>query len=204
MYKTQMKVQKLICLAAVVLAAVTFIYALGFMTDIYDSLYQAATIRTDKETGEMVVSREEVEGASIYLQMQGFNQKLLAGSIAMIIISLLLFLTNTNVRRRYYIGNYCAVGIYSVAAIAYTIFAHINIEAYKEQFLTTVNKEQLAEFAEMWGTLNLTNTHLFDLHYLVFGLLLVVVAGLIANVFWKQSLMKEEQALLQNRKGAKA
>ena len=39
MYKKQLRFQKFACLFAIIAAAVSFVYALGIMTDLYDSLY---------------------------------------------------------------------------------------------------------------------------------------------------------------------
>ena len=54
----------------------------------------------------------------------------------------------------------------------------------------------LKEHAEMWGTLYTESTFWFDLHYAVFGLVLIVCALLTANAVWKARLMKTEQHLL--------
>ncbi len=203
MYKTQLKIQKFTCLAAIIISALVFVYALGIMTDIYDSLYQAVTIKTETGTGNKYASGEKVGGATIYMDMQGFNQKLLIGSIVMIVLGAFLFVTNTSTRRRYYITNYIAIGLYSVVGLALTVYSHIQIQAFRTQFLTTVDFEGLKEFSDMWGTLYTESTFAFDIHYLVFGLLVLVIAALIANVVWKLKLMSEEKALLAG-KGAKA
>ena len=49
--------------------------------------------------------------------MQGFNQTLLGASIGLILSSVLLFITNTHARRKYYIGNYAAICLSAVANI---------------------------------------------------------------------------------------
>lgn len=56
----------------------------------------------------------------------------------------------------------------------------------------------------MWNTAYTESTFWFDVHYLIFGLLLLVAAALIANVFWKRKLMKEEQDLIRQGKEATA
>ena len=131
MYKTQLKIQKFTCLAAIIISALVFVYALGIMTDIYDSLYQAVTIKTETGTGNKYASGEKVGGATIYMDMQGFNQKLLIGSIVMIVLGAFLFVTNTSTRRRYYITNYIAIGLYSVVGLALTVYSHIQIQSFR-------------------------------------------------------------------------
>ena len=192
MYKKQMTLQRYLCLALLIISAVVFIYSLGIMTDLYDSLY--GTYRRGKTS---------ITGAEVYMDMQGFNRTFLLGSIGMILLSVLLFITNTHSRRRYYIGNYCAVGIFSVASVALSVWAHTQIEAFKAQFLT-IDFEALLKHATSRKTLYTESTFWFDIHYLIFGLLLVGTVLLIANTFWKRKLMNEERALIGHGKEAVA
>jgi len=190
MYKKQMALQRYLCLAVLLISAVVFIYSLGIMTDLYDSLY--GTYRRGKTS---------IPGAEVYMDMQGFNKQFLNYSIVLILLSVLLFITNTHSRRRYYVGNYAAVGIVSAASIAFCVWAHSQIEIFKAQFLT-IDFEKLLDHATSRKTLYTESTFWFDIHYLVFGLLLIATVLLIANVFWKRKLMKEEQALIAGGKEA--
>ena len=190
MYKKQMTLQRYLCLAALIISAVVFIYSLGIMTDLYDSLY--GTYRRGKTT---------ISGAEVYMDMQGFNKLFLRGSIGLILLSVLLFVTSPHSRRRYYVGNYAAVGLFSAASIAFTVWAHGQIEAFKAQFLT-IDFAKLLTHATSRKTLYTESTFWFDIHYLVFGLLLVGVVLLIINAVWKSKLMKDEQALIAQGKEA--
>ena len=49
----------------------------------------------------------------------------------------------------------------------------------------------------MWNTLYTESTFWFDVHYLVFGLMLLVSALLVANAIWKVNLMKDEAKLVE-------
>ena len=188
MYKKQMTAQKLLCTLAVIVSAIFFLYTLGIMTDLYDSLYD--TMRNPSN-----VLQTDVPGSIVYYNMQEFNRMFLMLSIVQILLGALLFLTNTHVRRRYYIGNYVATGLFVAGGVYNAWFAHTYIEIFKAQFLQ-VDFAALKEHAEMWGTLYTESTFWLDLHYLVFGLLLVVSALLIANAVWKVRLMKDEASLL--------
>ena len=117
----------------------------------------------------------------------------------MILLCIVLFVTNTHSRRKYYIGNYCAIGLVSAGGIALTIWAHGQIETYKAQFLA-INFEELAEHAAKRKTLYTESTFWFDIHYLLFGLLVIGVILLIANAIWKRKLMKDERALIAGGK----
>ncbi len=192
MYKKQMKLQRLLCLALLIACALLFVYSLGIMTDLYDALY--GTFRRGKTS---------VTGAEIYNDMQGFNKTFLHLSIGMILLCLLLFITGTQNRRKYYIGNYTAVTLFAAGSIGFTVWAHSQIEAFRAQFLQ-INFEELAEFAEKRKSLYTESTFWFDIHYVIFGLLLIGTCLLIANVIWKRKLMKEEQTLIARGKEAVA
>jgi hypothetical protein len=121
----------------------------------------------------------------------------------MILLCATLFVTNTHSRRKYYIGNYCSIALVSAGGIALTVWAHGQIEAFKAQFLA-INFEELAEHAAKRKTLYTESTFWFDIHYVIFGLLLIGTVLLIANAIWKCKLMKDEQALIEQGKGAVA
>ena len=88
MYKKQMTAQKFLCMAAIIVSAIFFLYTLGIMTDLYDSLY--STMRNPNDP-----TQTTVPGSIIYYAMQGFNRALLMLSIGQILLAALLFLTNT-------------------------------------------------------------------------------------------------------------
>lgn len=195
MYKKQLRFQKIVCLLAIIAAAVMFIYSLGMITDIYDSLY--STMRNPNNLLDT-----KVPGSIIYYEMQDFNKQIVNYSIVMILVACLLFLTNTQVRRKYYVGNYVAVAIYSVVTVALTVWAHGHISAFKVQYLTTVDFEALLKYSETWNTYYTDSTLCFDLFYAVGGLALLSVVLLIVNMVWKIVMMRSEQKLI--RKGEEA
>ena len=156
MYKKQMKLQKLLCLALLITCALVFLYSLGIMTDLYDSLY--GTFRRGKTS---------ISGAEVYSDIQGFNKSFLHASIGLILLCLALFVTGTGSRRKYYIGNYTAVFLFSAGSIGISVWAHGQIEAFKAQFLQ-MDFEALAEHAAKKKTLYTESTRWFDHHYLVF------------------------------------
>lgn len=195
MYKKQLRFQKFACLFSIVAAAVYFVYSLGIVTDIYDSLYSTMMNPND-------LTQTSVPGSIIYYDMQAFNKSLLSASIVLILIAALLFVTNTNVRRKYYIGNYFATALYSVAALAVTVWSHIEIEAFKVQYLTTVDFEALKKFSEMWGKPYIESTFWLDLHYVVAAVALLSVAAMVYNLVWKVQMMRGEEALLAQGKEA--
>ena len=196
MYKKQMTAQKFLCLAAIIVSAIFFLYTLGIMTDLYDSLYD--TMRNPNN-----VTQTDVPGSIVYYNMQEFNRMFLMLSIGQILLGVLLYLTNTHSRRRYYIGNYVATGLFVAGGVYNAWFAHTYIEIFKGQFLQ-VDFAALKEHAEMWGTLYTESTFWFDLHYGVFALLLIVCVLLVVNAVWKVQLMKDEAKLVEEGKGRRS
>lgn len=195
MYKKQLRFQKIVCLLAIIAAAVMFVYALGMITDIHDSL--RSTMRNPNDRYDT-----KVPGSIIYYDMQEFNDQFVSLSIGLILVSCLLFLTNTQVRRKYYIGNYVAVSIYAVFAVALSVWSHIQIEAFKVQFLTTVDFEALKAYSEMWKTFYTESTFLLDAHYVVSGLAILAAVLLVINTIWKVTMMRAEKALIEEGKEA--
>lgn len=194
MYKKQMKLQRVICLFALIAAALVFIYSLGMLTDLYDSLYPMMRNPDNLE-------ETDVPGSIIYYDMQPFNHQLLISSLVLILLAAFLFVSNTGSRRKYYIGNYIAVLLNVAAEVGVAVWAHLNISAFKAQFVTTVDFDALEMWSSIWETPSLTaeSTFWFDIHYLVFALLLLAAVLLIANVIWKRRLMQGEKALLAGK-----
>ena len=196
MYKKQVALQKVLCVGLLIICALIFLYSLGIMTDLYDALYN--TIRNPDK-----LDKTTVTGSRIYYDMQPFNRNFLHAAIGMILLCVLLFLTNTHSRRKYYVGNYAAIGLFTAGGIAFAAWAHQELEAFKAQFLQ-INFEELAEHAAKKKSLYTDSTFWFDIHYVIFGLLLLGILLLLANVIWKRKLMKDEQALIKQGKEAAA
>lgn len=195
MYKKQMVFQKILCLVHLISGGLVFFYSLGIMTDLFDSLY--STMRKKDLT------QTTVPGSYIYYEMQGFNQLFVKLAIGLILVTLVMFLTNTNVRRKYYVGNYVAIVLNVVYGIGFSVWAHLQIEFYKAKFLQ-IDFAALKEHAETWDTLYTESTFWFDLHYFLFGIVLLLDVLLVVNLFWKRSLMKGEQELIGKGKEAAA
>ncbi len=196
MYKKQMMIQKILCLLAICSGVLVFLYALGIMTDLYDTLYSTMMNPAD-------LSQTDVPGSVVYYNMQEFNAIFLNYSIIMILLGCLLFITNTHIRRKYYIGNYVATGIYVAFSLYVVAWSHMYIEVFKQQFLS-VDFEALKLHAEKWNSAYTDSTFWFDIHYAIFAIAILVSVALVANVVWKIKIMKEEDQLLGAGKGAAA
>ena len=191
MYKKQVKLQRVICLFALIAAAVLFVYSLGMLTDLFDSLYPMMRNPDNLE-------ETDVPGSIIYYDMQGFNHQLLIASIVLILLAACLFVSNTSSRRKYYIGNYTVTAVNVIAEIGVAVWAHLQVSAFRTQFVTTVDFEALDMWSQIWETPALTaeSTFWFDIHYLACALLVTAAVLLTVNIIWKRRLMQSEKALL--------
>lgn len=196
MYRKQMKFQKIFCVIALVASVVVFIYSLGIMTDLFDCLYSTMMDPTD-------IDATWVSGSQVYYYMQGFNRSFLSYSIVLLLLACLLFITNTDKRRRYYIANYVSIGLFSVADLYIVFWGHSQIQYYKSLW-KQVNFAELRDFADMFNSAYTESSFWFDIHYFVFGLCLVACGLLVYNLFWKRSLMKEEALLVAQGKKEEA
>jgi len=196
MYKKQLKLQKIHCFLALVSSVNIFLYALGIMTDLYDTLY--STMRNPAD-----LTQTDVEGSIVYYNMQAWNSYFLHCSIVLILLACLLFITNTHIRRRYYVGNFVSIGAFALANFYVAWESHSYIEAFKARFLM-VDFEALFAHADLWRTYYTESTFWFDVHYAVFCLSVLVSVGLIACAIWKVRLMNEEKKLIAAGKGATA
>lgn len=196
MYKKQLTLQKILCLLAICSSVIIFLYSLGMMTDLYDTLY--STMRNPAD-----LTQTDVPGSIVYYNMQNFNAYFLKCAIVLILLACLLFITNSHIRRKYYIGNYLAVGAFAAANIYVAVDAHSYIELFKARFLQ-IDFEALKAHADLWKTAYTESTFWFDVHYAVFAISLLVSVGLVLCTIWKIRLMKEEARLIANGKEAAA
>ncbi len=192
MYKKQLTFQRIICMVMLCAVAIVFVYSLGLMTDLYDSLYSTMMDPDD-------YTQTTVTGSIIYYDMQQFNSDLTKASIGLILVTLVLFLTNTHTRRKYYIGNFISVGLSTVCNVAISVWALSEISSYRAQY-KQIDFEQLKAHSELWKTYYTDSTFWFDASYVVFGILLAGTVLLIANLILKLIMMKEEKRLIGSRK----
>lgn len=182
MFKPQMKFQKALFIAVLILAAITFFYSLGITTDLYP-LYLLKAYRVD--------------GYQVFEDIQGYNKQIVGFALGLILISLLPFIFASSSRRKYYLGNYVATGVQSVSFIACSIFMMVQTAYYRNRFLTEVDLEKYAEKCADKGYYFSGTTIWFDLGFVVGALLIVAALVIVGNLVWKVLLMREEKKLLE-------
>ena len=193
MYKKQMTLQRITSFILLAAAVLVFVYSLGIMTNLHDTL---ALVSTYAES-----SRNYVKGATIFLEMQPFNRELTTAGIILILSAVALFVFKSNDRRKYYIANYITIGINAVANVAVSIWALINVFAYKAQYLQ-IDFEKLKTVAEKYDVLYNKSTFWFDASIAVFGFVFLATALSIANLVFKVILMRAEKKLIEEGKEA--
>ena len=196
MYRKQMLMQKIVCMMTLIVSALVFVSALGLSTDLYDAFSKAVMYPgTEWEYSS-------VPGATVYYEMFEFNSAFTRVAIGLILVNLVLFLTNTHSRRKYYIGNYIATGLSVAASIGVAVWCIPQIAQYKSRFINEVDFEALETFSKDWGTLYIgpNDTFWFDICYFVFGLLLLTAVLLVVNCVLKMKVMKGEQSAIGSGK----
>jgi len=190
MYKKQVQFQRIVCFACLIVGALFFVYSLGLLTDLYDTMFSMILDPNN-------LDNSKVEGARIYYDMQPFNRLLLRFSIGLILLACALFLTNTHSRRKYYLSNAVMTFVNAAAQCAMAVWCHLQISAFRHQYLTTVDFAELEKRLSRRGTYT-DSTFWFDIHYLVCILAIVAAILLIVNFIWKKKMMQGEQELLRS------
>lgn len=192
MYKKQMTVQKLIVMFMLIACALSFLASLGFLTGAYEVLYPGISQRGDA-----------FKGASLYNDFQPYNTRINNISIILIVVSLLLFITGCNTRRKYYISNYIASIAVSVFSIGASVKCIIDVLTVKNVYLTEVDFEKLYQLYQNYLENPLSKKYVyskstiwFDLCLVAYILVIVAAILVIANLIWKIILMNSEQKLL--------
>lgn len=190
MYKFQMTLQRITSFLLLGAAALVFVYSLGVMTDVYNSFYLLSSY--DPIWDPLFY----VEGSEVYLEMQEFNKQFTTAGIILILSAVSLFLFNTHNRRKYYVANYITIGINAILNIAIVFWMHIEVSIYRAQYLQ-VDPERVKEVADLLSMKIEFSTFWFDIHYIVFAVVILVTLLSLVNLGLKIALMAGERKLLK-------
>lgn len=193
MYKKQMTLQRITSYLLLIAAVLVFVYSLGIMTDMSDSL---STVSKYKET-----NKNYVKGATIFIEMQPFNNQLIMASIGLILSAVALFVFQTHSRRKYYIANYITVGVNAIANIGVAIWGITNVFAYRDQY-RQIDFDKLFEVAAKYKRFATDSEFWFDICLVAFIPLIIVTLLSIGNLIWKIVLMRAERKLIEEGKEA--
>lgn len=211
--KTQMRVQKILMLVSLVVSALVFVYALCFMTGGLANVYRFI----DTATGVDYIHCKKFVSTS-----QNFVSTLITLSIVMIVLVAVMYLMACNSRRKYYITNYIAIGLFVVFALVVAVYLVVMVanvmNLYQNDILwksgegdvfikstqtpdgieSLVLHNNYAEWARFYPdyVLDPDQTYNFILGFVLFVIVLADVVCVVLCTVWKVLLIKGENKLL--------
>ena len=191
--KTQMRFQKILMLVSLIVAALTFVYVLFFLTG---SLGYA----TQYKYADDPVVNTSIGAEKLVEKSQSFVDTMVTLCIIFIVLAAVLFLTSCNSRRNYYITNYIAIGLFVAYALFMMIFIMVNVSILMNMFLYDIKwdivSEQAAKLMNKYPV-SKGDIYTFALGYVVAVVVLVNAVLLVLSTVWKVLLMKGEKQLLE-------
>lgn len=188
--KTQMRFQKILMFVSLVVAALTFVYALYFLTGSMGNVSYYITVRGTSST-------DKINGQHFLDASQGYVGTAVTLSIIFIVIAVLLFVASCHKRRNYYITNYIAVGIFVGFALVMAIYLLVMVTDVMNIFYTEIDWDKLADpevaLALHPVTKDATN---FILGYILSVIVIVDAVLVILSTVWKFLLIRGEKKLL--------
>ncbi len=198
--KTQMRFQKILSFATLIIAALCFVYALAFLTGGMGNVHY---YMPSAGTGE----RQDLMNASNFVNAsQSFVSTLVILSIVFILIVATLFITASNRRRNYYVTNYVSIVAVAAFAIAIALFIIISVSNVMNLFYNDIAWEAgtnngfnyADQFVKYNGEYPVDKSPAnFILGYALGVLVILTAVVHVLNLVWKIKLMQGEKALLQ-------
>lgn len=186
--KTQMKYQKIISLVSLVFAALTIVYSFCFNGGmLFEIRYY-------------VTPQYSVGGAKeLYDFTQSAANVMAIFSIVTLLTVAIIYLTNTNKRRNYYVTNYVAIGLVLLCTFAcaiillvvigktFSLCAAVDLDAWYQLYKAGAPNPQHYS----------TSKYTLIIGIFVAIIMLVVTVAWVLNLVWKIKLMQGEKALLR-------
>lgn len=206
-----MKFQKAVALISLIMAALSCVYALMFMTDI-----SVMAGYTTKQSGMEMFNGVD----ALYEFANSATSVLFIIAIVFLLISVTIYITASNKRRNYYVTNYVSViataafaAVVAIAgiiiiSISFSKYAAIDHDAYLRLHNTwtevisgdKIVSETMPTAPGTWSRAYPQYSDspvMFIIGYILNVLVLGVAALNVYNLIWKIKLMKGEKALLQ-------
>ena len=174
-------------LVSLVVAALTFVYALFFLT--------GSAAYATQYTGENSINAE-----NFVEQSQGFVSSMITICIIFIVLAAVMYITSCHSRRNYYITNYIAIGAFAAFALFIVIYLFVKVSTTMDLFLNEINWDIVPEkVTALRGEypMSKSDTYTYAIGYVVAVIVLADAALLVLNVVWKYLLMKGEKQLLE-------
>lgn len=188
--KTQIKFQKILSLATLIIAALAFVYALCFfsgnLSDLmwyigsnHDGYFNAADV--------FLVPAQETLNTIVY------------ASIIFFVVIAFIYITCTNSRRNYYITNYIMTGIVVAYALFIALYGLISVLTMMGTFYNldwNAINAWYDENAALGAPQVSQSSFMFVLGIIVYVIVLLNALAWVYNLIWKIKLMKGEKELL--------
>lgn len=178
--------QKIICFFILAAAALVFLYSLGLVTDLHYNNF--AYYAEDPKYPAF-------EGAEIYNEIQPFNKQLTTAGIILILSAILVFVFSSHKRRKYYVGNYIAIGLNSALTVAVSVWGILNVIKYKEMYYL-IDFEMLKWYQDTLKKTYDISPFWFDAGFYVFGIAIFAAVLGVLNLVFKVAVMRNERKLL--------
>lgn len=197
--KKQMRFQKYLCLAMIIVGVLALLYAFFYCTGSLAELGQTL----DSKGRSLFKASSDKYDATLFTDIQGFNNAMMYCGIVMVLLGVLLYVTSCNSRRNYYISNYVATGICAGGNIVMSVillimngvwmgrFMNVDFEAwngYWEDERLILGDAVQVHYSE--------STAWFSVGFVIYALVIVASVILILNLVWKIKLMRGEKKLL--------
>ncbi len=210
--KTQMRFQKYICLAMIIVGALATLFAFCYCTGSLAELGQTLNAK-----GKSLFKASDGKyDATLFIDIQSFNNMLMYFGIVMVLLAVSLYITSCNKRRNYYVTNFVATGACAGGNIILSLVAMILNGIWRGKFLnidfakwdaywanqiknnTIYNPDGsiLVDGADVVAVHYSESTVMFDLAFVMYALVIVASVLLILNLVWKIRLMQGEKKLL--------
>lgn len=199
--KTQMRFQKYLCLAMLVLGALSLAYAFCYASGGLAELGCRWSISKKKSDFKAADGKYD---ASLFVEIQSFNDLLMYCGVAFILLAVALYITSCHKRRNYYVSNYVATGVCAGANVIISIilmamngvwmgkFQNVDFAAWQK-----FNEDAIKIAGDVAEYRHYSESVLwFALGFVVYSLIIIASALLILNLVWKRALMKGEKKLL--------
>lgn len=184
-----MRFQKILALVSLIIAALTIVLAIIFMSgNLANIMYYAGNEDASYDVTPFTDPAQK------------FCDIMLIVGIVYICCVVTLFITDTNKRRNYYITNYVSTGIAVAGAVAASAIGIIMIAILMGKFYGLdweLFKETIEDLSEIGGKDVSQSPTMFIVGIVMSILPLLDAAALILNLVWKIKLMKGEKALLE-------
>lgn len=199
-----------------VVGALALIYAFSYATG---GLSELGYLLNANGTSMFKVKTEGKYDATLFIDIQGFNNVLMYCGIAMILLAVLLYITACNKRRNYYVTNYVATGVCAGGNIVMSLVLMVMNGIWMGKFKNVdfaswakFNQDNIDALKGALGPENVTpellepyshyseSTAMFVVGFVVYALVIVASVLLILNLVWKIKLMQGEKKLLNGSK----